>query len=96
MYCLLITTVGLVALVGCLGSGAAAAAAPASPRRAEAQTAQAPRCDKCRSNAEVVPIVYGKPGPGLLERANRGEIALGGCAMRGDRWHCKRCQNRLR
>jgi hypothetical protein len=97
MYRLLIGTAGLLAFLGSFVPGdAEAGVPPASPRHLQAKAVPVPQCEKCRSNAEVVPVIYGKPGPGLVERANRREVALGGCVMRGDRWHCKRCQHRFK
>jgi hypothetical protein len=49
-------------------------------------------CPKCGS-LDVVPIMYGLPGPEMMEAANRGKIALGGCCV-GDRdpqQECKAC-----
>lgn len=37
-------------------------------------------CPEC-GEAETIPIVYGKPGPGLMEAADRGEVVLGGCVV---------------
>jgi hypothetical protein len=51
-----------------------------------------PMCPSCGST-EVVPIAYGLPGPELMERAERGEVALGGCLVSGNdpRWQCRSC-----
>ena len=52
------------------------------------------RCPKCDA-AAVVPLVYGKPGPELIARAERGEVRLGigvmfdGCPNRA----CKSCRH---
>jgi DNA-directed RNA polymerase subunit RPC12/RpoP len=56
-----------------------------------------PVCPKCGST-EVVRIVYGLPGPELLEEAKRGQIALGGCCVTGNdpQWHCHECGHRWR
>ena len=40
-------------------------------------------CPECKSES-VVPIVYGKPGPELRDRADRREIKLGGCMVQPD------------
>jgi hypothetical protein len=37
------------------------------------------RCPRC--GGPSVPIVYGLPGGGMFEAADRGEIALGGCCV---------------
>jgi len=40
----------------------------------------------------MVPIVYGLPGPELFERAERGEVILGGCMPEPVRWGCGDCR----
>ena len=52
-----------------------------------------PPCPKC--GAKAVAIVYGLPGPGLMEAYDRGEIHLGGCVVSEDMpgWHCKACNH---
>ena len=37
-------------------------------------------CSECGS-ANVIPIVYGKPGQELMDEAERGEVKLGGCVI---------------
>lgn len=37
-------------------------------------------CPECGSS-EVIPIVYGMPGPDLIEAEHRGEVVIGGCAI---------------
>jgi len=37
-------------------------------------------CPRCGS-AEVIPIVYGLPGPGLVRDCEAGEVELGGCCV---------------
>ena len=39
-----------------------------------------PGCPECGST-EVIPIVYGMPGLDLMQAADRGEVALGGCVI---------------
>ncbi len=46
-------------------------------------------CPAC--GATCVEIVYGKPGAALIERAEAGEVFLGGCDLREERWHCPAC-----
>ena len=48
-----------------------------------------PRCPKC--GAESVPIVYGMPGPELIEKEQRGQVVLGGCVIeeKNPNWACK-------
>ena len=29
----------------------------------------------------TIPVVYGMPGPDLMDRADRGEVVLGGCMV---------------
>jgi len=55
-----------------------------------------PLCPKCRSKENVIPIVYGLPGPELQEKAKRGEVILGGCVVTGNEphWYCKVCKQR--
>ena len=38
------------------------------------------RCPAC-TIGRLVPIVYGLPGPEMVERYERGEISLGGCVV---------------
>ena len=49
-----------------------------------------PTCPTC--GQKMVPIVYGLPGPELFERAERGEIILGGCMPEPTRWGCAHCR----
>ena len=48
-----------------------------------------PRCDA----KEVIPIVYGLPGPELMEDAEAGRVALGGCLVDASNpnWRCRAC-----
>ena len=41
------------------------------------------RCPNCGSKS-IVRIVYGLPGPELFEKAERGEVMLGGCIITGN------------
>lgn len=56
-----------------------------------------PRCPACRGR-NTIPIVYGLPDHGAMERAQRGEIALGGCIVSEEQPtdECLRCGNELR
>lgn len=49
-------------------------------------------CPKCGS-MDVVPILYGYPGPEMMEMANKGKIELGGCCVSNDdpQTLCKVC-----
>lgn len=51
-----------------------------------------PVCPICKSNKDVVPIIYGKPATALIKKAERGECWLGGCVVDKDSpWHyCKK------
>ena len=51
-----------------------------------------PVCPQCRSE-NVVPIVYGYPGPEAAQSAEQGRIHLGGCCVSGrdPEWHCEDC-----
>ncbi len=50
------------------------------------------RCPVCRSRRGV-PIVFGLPGPELLEASREGRIHLGGCVVyrENQQWHCQKC-----
>ena len=58
------------------------------------------KCPVCGGN--VVPIVYGMPFEDLEEKADRGEVVLGGCCIALDehgrnmnpRWACTNCDFR--
>lgn len=51
-----------------------------------------PCCPSCGAS-ETLPIVYGLPGPELIARAERGEVALGGCCIEigGPNTVCRSC-----
>jgi len=52
------------------------------------------KCPKCNST-NIVPIVYGMPGPELMEKNHEGKIHIGGCAIKLDSFdrHCNDCEN---
>ena len=58
-------------------------------------------CPKC--GGKVVPIVYGMPMEELREKADRGEVILGGCCIALDekgkqiapQWGCIDCDERF-
>ena len=52
-----------------------------------------PICPQCGSS-NFIPIIYGKPSLGLFERAERGEVVLGGCILTPNRnlYVCKDCK----
>lgn len=49
-------------------------------------------CPVCKSDKEVIPIIYGKPGTELIQKAERGECRLGGCMIseNSPRYYCKK------
>ena len=49
-------------------------------------------CPYCGTH-ESIPIVYGLPGPEMLEASEAGEIVLGGCVVlpAGATRHCRAC-----
>ena len=51
-----------------------------------------PTCPEC--NSAMKPIVYGYPGGGMFEAAERGQIVLGGCLIYDGQpaWRCASCQ----
>ena len=51
-----------------------------------------PTCPQCGSSNSI-PIIYGKPSQALAEKAERGEVVLGGCIVTPDRnlFRCKDC-----
>ncbi len=50
-----------------------------------------PICPRC--GATMMSIVYGYPGPDLVEAAERGEVILGGCIIEPGQaeWACRIC-----
>lgn len=51
------------------------------------------KCPACGSR-EVVRIVYGYPGPELVQDAESGKVTLGGCCVSGfdPSWQCLECE----
>lgn len=49
-------------------------------------------CPTCGS-LDVVPILYGLPGPEMMDAAEKGKIELGGCCISDDdpQKQCKAC-----
>ena len=66
--------------------GTAASGPPPSPSGPPAPVGPCPSC-----GAPVVPVVYGMPDGELFERADRGEVVLGGCVIlpAGPTWQCR-------
>ena len=57
----------------------------------------ATRCPRCGSE-DVLPIVYGYPGPDLVEESIAGKVKLGGCLVGPDspEFHCEACAHEWR
>lgn len=51
-------------------------------------------CPNCGSG-KVLPIVYGYPGPEMMEEYDDEKILLGGCCITGDdpEWGCADCDH---
>lgn len=49
-------------------------------------------CPVCKSDKNSIPVVYGKPSAQGIERAEKGEIKLGGCMAGQDspKHYCKK------
>lgn len=47
-------------------------------------------CPRCGSE-QTVEVIYGLPAPGLFERAERGEVVLGGCEPTDAERACRSC-----
>ena len=52
-------------------------------------------CPECKSNKDVVEIVYGLPDAKVEELSQNGKVMLGGCtiAPQSPQYHCKKCKN---
>ena len=50
------------------------------------------KCPNC--GGTLIPIVYGFPGPGLMDEADAGHVRLGGCVVMGNdpAWECSDCE----
>lgn len=59
---------------------------------ADTITIKRPLCPVCKSNIDVIPVVYGKPGKETRDKAERGECYLGGCIVskNSPRHYCKK------
>jgi hypothetical protein len=51
------------------------------------------QCPKCCSENDVIPILYGMPGPDMVIEEEAGKIKLGGCLIcdENPQWFCKKC-----
>ena len=51
-----------------------------------------PNCPNCRQ--KMLEIVYGRPSIETMEKAERGEVYLGGCMIsyRNPKYHCNNCR----
>ena len=47
-------------------------------------------CPYCREDDEVIPILYGYPTDRLFQKAERGEVYLGGDIAGPTAYYCKR------
>jgi len=68
---------------------------PKQTNMEDAEQSQAKTCPQCRSNQQVIRIVYGRPGPGLQEEAEKGTVMLGGCTPKDEKSFCKNCQTKF-
>ncbi len=52
-----------------------------------------PLCPNCNSTDDVVVILYGRPTPEMLQKADEEKIALGGSVKNDNSpdWVCKKC-----
>ena len=50
-------------------------------------------CPNCGEPLKRIRVVYGYPAPELFDRAERGEVVLGGCGVTGDdpKYACSKC-----
>lgn len=48
-------------------------------------------CPLCHKTDQVIPIIYGFPSDELFQKAEKGELKLGGCMMEPSNpdWYCK-------
>ena len=60
-------------------------------------TKEVPPCPNC-GGKNGLPIVYGLPSKDVLERAQRGEVILGGCFVTEEhpQWRCRDCGHEWR
>jgi hypothetical protein len=49
-------------------------------------------CPKCKSNKDVIKIIYGMPNKKLMKQADKGLVRLGGCVVNDcfPKYYCKR------
>lgn len=54
-------------------------------------------CPKCKTNREVIPILYGYPSYEGFKKAEAGKLKLGGCEITEDspQFYCKACQETI-
>tara|TARA_Y100001970_G_C14242543_1_gene865813 strand:- start:4040 stop:4249 length:210 start_codon:yes stop_codon:yes gene_type:complete len=52
------------------------------------------KCPKCNST-NIVPIVYGYPGPKMIQDSDEGKIYLGGCEIKvkAPNRYCNDCED---
>jgi hypothetical protein len=51
--------------------------------KTETEIKESSRCPNC-GERQLIPIVYGLPGAGLMELSEQGRVELGGCVLMGD------------
>lgn len=54
------------------------------------------KCPHC--GGKVVRIIYGEPTPETFEKADRGELVIGGCCINEESpdWECTNCHHQFR
>ena len=48
-------------------------------------------CPQCKTNAQVIEVVIGRPSKQAIDQADKGLIKLGGCVP-GANHYCKHCK----
>jgi ribosomal protein L37AE/L43A len=51
-------------------------------------------CPQCKTDKNVIPIIYGMANWELGEQAKKNQVKLGGCCVSDDDpvWYCKACE----
>ena len=71
---------------------------PAEDEQKQEDSRKKTPCPKCNSLDDAIPLIFGYPSQALMEKAQKGEVALGGCCppMPGQKqvtMHCKKCKD---
>jgi hypothetical protein len=55
------------------------------------------KCPKCGNKKDVIPIIFGFPMQKTMDKAERGEVKLGGCCIGNNdpQWYCKSCKKKF-